>query len=65
MHPELWVGANKKFRKVPRARVEKMRQDKPRTVEQAKRADERIRKREEKRREKIRSKGIEYEFEGH
>lgn len=28
IHPELWVGANKKFRKVPRARLEKVRQDK-------------------------------------
>jgi hypothetical protein len=28
VHPELWVGANKKFRKVPRARLEKVRNDK-------------------------------------
>ncbi len=27
VHPQLWVGANKKFRKVPRARVEKMKQE--------------------------------------
>jgi nucleolar protein 15 len=28
VHPELWVGANKKWRMVPRARLEKVRQDK-------------------------------------
>lgn len=28
VHPQLWVGANKKFRPVPRARVEKMKHDK-------------------------------------
>jgi hypothetical protein len=28
VHPELWVGANKKWRQVPRARLEKVRQDK-------------------------------------
>jgi nucleolar protein 15 len=28
VHPQLWVGANKKFRKIPRARVEKMKHDK-------------------------------------
>lgn len=27
VHQELWAGANKKFRKVPRARVEKMRNE--------------------------------------
>jgi len=27
VHPHLWVGANKKFRKVPRARVEKMKNE--------------------------------------
>ena len=27
IHPELWVGANKKFRKIPIARVEKLKQE--------------------------------------
>ena len=27
VHPQLWVGANKKFRKVPRARLEKMKHE--------------------------------------
>lgn len=65
VHPELWAGANKKFRKVPRARVEKVRQDKPRTAEQQERADARVKRREAERREKIKAHGIEYEFEGH
>ncbi len=33
VHPELWVGANKKFRKVPRARLEKVRNDKVSSLE--------------------------------
>lgn len=87
IHPELWVGANKKFRKVPRARLEKVRQDKvstfmgsnefegerrvceltsqPRTKEQQAKADEKVLKRQEERRQKIKAAGIDYEFEGH
>ncbi|WOO86210.1 putative RNA-binding protein [Vanrija pseudolonga] len=65
VHPELWVGANKKFRKVPRARLEKMRQDKPRTAEQQEKANAKVLKRQEERREKIKAAGIDYEFEGH
>jgi nucleolar protein 15 len=32
VHQDLWVGANKKFRKVPRARVEKIRNERVRRV---------------------------------
>ena len=28
VHPQLWVGANRKFKKIPRARVEKMKHEK-------------------------------------
>ena len=27
VHPKLWEGANKKFRKLPRARIEKEKQE--------------------------------------
>lgn len=30
VHPELWVGANRKFRKVPRDRLERVKHDKVR-----------------------------------
>ncbi|TXT04959.1 hypothetical protein VHUM_04042 [Vanrija humicola] len=65
VHAELWVGANKKFRKVPRARLEKVRQDKPRTAEQKEKANANVLKRQEERRKKIKAAGIDYEFEGH
>ncbi|CAK9782214.1 hypothetical protein CC85DRAFT_282224 [Cutaneotrichosporon oleaginosum] len=65
VHPELWVGANKKFRKVPRARLEKVRNDKARTKAQQAKADAGVRARQEARRERIKAAGIEYEFEGH
>jgi nucleolar protein 15 len=30
VHPQLWVGANKKFRRVPRERIERVKQNKVR-----------------------------------
>ncbi|GMK60093.1 hypothetical protein CspeluHIS016_0903100 [Cutaneotrichosporon spelunceum] len=65
VHPELWVGANKKFRKVPRARLEKVRNDKARTKEQQAKADAKVLARQDARRAQIKAAGIEYEFEGH
>lgn len=116
VHPELWVGANKKWRKVPRARLEKVRNDKvsaaserqregdqasswwalvtpttwlsiplpavtsvsylssprrapltpqPRTKEQQERANTKVLKRQEDRRQKIKAAGIDYSFDGH
>ncbi|BEI87116.1 hypothetical protein CcaverHIS002_0704620 [Cutaneotrichosporon cavernicola] len=65
VHPELWVGANKKFRKVPRARLEKVRNDKARTKEQQSKANAKVLARQDERRAKIKAAGIAYEFEGH
>ncbi|BEJ18144.1 hypothetical protein CspHIS471_0704210 [Cutaneotrichosporon sp. HIS471] len=65
VHPELWVGANKKFRKVPRARLEKVRNDKARTKEQQSKANAKVLARQDARRAKIKAAGIAYEFEGH
>ncbi|WWD18143.1 hypothetical protein CI109_102592 [Kwoniella shandongensis] len=65
VHPQLWVGANKKFRKVPRARVEKMKHDKPRTDEEQVKADKKLKKKESQRKKNIKGQGIDYEFDGH
>ncbi|WVQ85432.1 hypothetical protein IAT38_007597 [Cryptococcus sp. DSM 104549] len=65
VHPQLWVGANKKFRKIPRARVELKRHDKERTEEEQAKADKKLLKKEGQRKKKLEKAGIDYEFEGH
>ncbi|OCF43198.1 hypothetical protein I317_02905 [Kwoniella heveanensis CBS 569] len=65
VHPQLWVGANKKFRPVPRARVEKQKHEKERTDEQKAKADKNLKKKESQRKKKIEKAGIDYQFEGH
>ncbi|WVQ71089.1 hypothetical protein IAR50_000614 [Cryptococcus sp. DSM 104548] len=65
VHPQLWAGANKKFRKVPRARVEKMRHEKERTEEEQAKADKKLLKKQNQRKSKLQKAGIDYEFEGH
>ncbi|GFZ43312.1 Uncharacterized RNA-binding protein [Saitozyma sp. JCM 24511] len=65
VHPQLWVGANKKFRKIPRARVEKMKHDKPRTKQEQEQANKRVLEKQAGRRKKIKDAGIDYDFEGH
>ncbi|CAD6574023.1 MAG: hypothetical protein TREMPRED_000991 [Tremellales sp. Tagirdzhanova-0007] len=65
VHPQLWVGANKTFHKVPRARLEKMHHERLRTDEERVAADKGLLEKQEERRRKIRESGIDYEFEGH
>ncbi|KAL0563500.1 nucleolar protein, partial [Marasmius crinis-equi] len=42
VHPELWVGANRKWRVVPADRVARVAQNKPRTVEEQEKAAKRL-----------------------
>ncbi|OWZ71506.1 hypothetical protein AYX14_03092 [Cryptococcus neoformans] len=65
VHPQLWVGANKKFRKVPRARMEKMKHEKERTEEEKAKADKKLLKKERQRKKKLEAAGIDYEFDGY
>jgi len=65
VHPQLWVGANKKFHKTPRARVEKRRNEKARTKAQEDEANGRVLAKQETRRKRIKEAGINYHFEGH
>ncbi|WVR05626.1 hypothetical protein IAU60_002648 [Kwoniella sp. DSM 27419] len=65
IHPQLWAGANKKFRPVPRARVEKKKHEKPRTEQQVAKADKRLKSKDAQRKKKIQKAGIDYDFEGH
>ncbi|KAJ3510342.1 hypothetical protein NLJ89_g4732 [Agrocybe chaxingu] len=64
VHPELWVGANRKWRKVPAARVTRAQQNKLRTEVEQQRATKRLLKRQLERKEKLARAGIKYDFEG-
>ncbi|KAG8906794.1 hypothetical protein FRB99_006061 [Tulasnella sp. 403] len=62
VHPNMWIGANKKFRLVPRYRVERAQRFKERTKEeQAKTEARRIRRREE-RQAKLEAMGLDYDM---
>lgn len=64
LHPELFKGANQKFKALPRQRLERERLALPKSAEQAKKNLDRLQGRDEKRRRKLEEAGIEYEFEG-
>ncbi|KAH9902617.1 hypothetical protein C8Q73DRAFT_635570 [Cubamyces lactineus] len=63
VHPELWVGANRKWRPVPRDRVARVAHNKPRTEEEQEKAERRLLKRQEQRKRKLKEAGIDYDFE--
>ncbi|CAE6377267.1 unnamed protein product [Rhizoctonia solani] len=62
VHPELWVGANRKWRTIPRDRVFRVQHNKPRTDEQRKRVERKLLKKQEDRQAKIRAAGIDYDI---
>lgn len=64
LHPDLWVGANRKWRKVPTLRIERATYGKPRTQEQSDKADRKLVERDQERKRKIKDLGIDYDYEG-
>ncbi|OJT02435.1 hypothetical protein TRAPUB_7002 [Trametes pubescens] len=63
VHPELWVGANRKWRAVPRDRVARVAHNKPRTEQEQDKAERRLLKRQDQRKRKLEEAGIKYDFE--
>ncbi|KAG6841476.1 hypothetical protein C0991_010664 [Blastosporella zonata] len=63
VHPELWVGANRKWRVVPQDRLTRVEHNKPRTEEEQVRAAKRLIKRQNQRKRKLADAGIKYDFE--
>ncbi|KAF8349029.1 hypothetical protein F5887DRAFT_948835 [Amanita rubescens] len=63
VHPELWIGANRKWRVVPRARVERVTHNKKRTPDEQVKAEKRLLKRERERKRKLAEAGIEYDLD--
>ncbi|KAJ7052559.1 hypothetical protein C8F01DRAFT_571058 [Mycena amicta] len=64
VHPELWLGANRKWRPIPKARVAQAEHNKPRTKEQQLRVADRLIKRQDERQKKLAKAGIEYDVAG-
>ncbi|KAH9945213.1 uncharacterized protein BXZ73DRAFT_86744 [Epithele typhae] len=62
VHPELWVGANRKWRAVPRSRVARVEQNRPRTEQEIAQAEKRLLKRQDQRKRKLEEAGIDYDF---
>mmetsp|Transcript_38641 Transcript_38641/g.84034 ORF Transcript_38641/g.84034 Transcript_38641/m.84034 type:complete len:218 (-) Transcript_38641:124-777(-) len=65
LHDEMFHGANRKFTKVPKGKVEREKRDKERTPAQQKARLSKLVKRDEARSKKIAEMGIEYEFKGY
>ncbi|KAH9954287.1 hypothetical protein BC827DRAFT_1243676, partial [Russula dissimulans] len=63
VHPELWVGANRKWRAVPTYRVVQAQHNKPRSEMQQRVAEKRLMSRQAARKRKLAEAGIAYNFE--
>jgi len=62
VHPELWIGANRKWRKVPINRVVRVTHNRERDTDELKRVEQRLLKRQRRRQRKIMEAGIEYDL---
>ncbi|KIK96036.1 hypothetical protein PAXRUDRAFT_826421 [Paxillus rubicundulus Ve08.2h10] len=63
VHPQLWVGANRKWRPVPRDHLARVQHNKTRTEENIHKAENRLMKRQKERKRKLEEAGIQYDFD--
>ncbi|EPQ52857.1 hypothetical protein GLOTRDRAFT_140451 [Gloeophyllum trabeum ATCC 11539] len=63
VHPELWVGANRKWRVVPRDRIARVQHNKPRTPEEQEKAERRLLSRQDAKKRKLQELGIKYDLD--
>jgi nucleolar protein 15 len=63
VHPELWVGANRKWRVVPTYRLAHAQHNKPRSEGQQRAAEKRLLSRQASRKRKLAEAGIMYDFD--
>lgn len=63
--PNLWIGANRKFRRVPMDRVERKRRSKSRSAEERAEVNRKLLQRQKKRRAALARAGIKYDFPGY
>ncbi|KAI5830842.1 hypothetical protein K523DRAFT_301821 [Schizophyllum commune Tattone D] len=62
VHPELWIGANRKYRTIPTVRINKLQHDKSRTPEEKQRVEKRLLKRQRQQQRKLAAAGIDYDM---
>ncbi|CEH14956.1 related to nop15-protein involved in 60s ribosomal subunit biogenesis [Ceraceosorus bombacis] len=65
VHPSMWIGANRTFRKIPRDRLARVQHDKPRNAEQRAEVERKLLDRQEKKKAALKAKGIDYDFVGY
>lgn len=65
VHPSLWVGANRKYRRVPADRVERARRSRSRSADERAKVNQKLLQRQKKRRAALERAGIEYDFPGY
>ncbi|KAI8806922.1 hypothetical protein BJ742DRAFT_814827 [Cladochytrium replicatum] len=65
VHPNTFVGANRKFKAIPWRKIHVERQNKPKSEEQEKAIMKRLKKKDELTRKKLADAGIDYEFVGY
>lgn len=63
VHPELWVGANRNWRKVPRDKIARIQHHKPRSEDSIRKAEKRLLRRQRERKRKLEECGIKYDFD--
>lgn len=63
VHPDLWVGANRKWRPVPRDRIVRVQHHKARTEESIRKAEKRLIQRQKARKRKLEEAGIKYNLD--
>lgn len=64
VHPELFKGANRKFKQIPWRKIEAERHNRQRTPQEHAKRVATLLRRDRKRRERISSAGIDYEYDG-
>lgn len=65
IHPKLWIGANRTFRKVPEGRIARVQHDGPKTEEGKKRTERKLLERQQKKKQSLKEQGYDYDFEGY
>lgn len=65
VHPKMWVGADRKFKKVRHAEKHQDRHNAVRTQESREKAERKLLERQEKKKDKIKKQDIDYDFDGY
>lgn len=63
VHPQLWIGANKKWKVIPRSRLQRLNYEKERDEDQKAASEKRLLQRQDNKKRKIKAAGIDYNFD--